>query len=77
VNAGYEYWKSSKDRVKEELPCQGNIQNSLMQVALFHENNEKDVEGMDIFEDISEAEDWLKDIFVEEMLHWDTKEYNK
>ena len=48
-----------------------------MQVALFHENNEKDVEGMDIGEDISEAMDWLKDISVGEMLHWDTEEYKE
>jgi hypothetical protein len=48
-----------------------------MQVALFHENNEKDVEGMVIVEDISEAVDWLKDIYVEEMLHWATEEYKE
>ena len=40
-----------------------------MQVALFHENNEKDVEGVGIAEDISEEVEWIKDISVEEMLH--------
>jgi hypothetical protein len=77
VNAGYEDWKSSKDRVKKELPCQRHIHNYVMQATLFHENNEKDVQGMDIVEDISEAVEWLKDISVEEMLHWATEEYRE
>jgi hypothetical protein len=32
---------------------------------------------MRIVEDISEAVDWMKDISVEEMLHWDTREYQE
>jgi hypothetical protein len=46
VNAGYEDWKYSKDMVKEEFPRQGHIQNYVMKITLFHENNEKDVEGV-------------------------------
>jgi hypothetical protein len=71
VNAGY---RSSKDLVKEELPCPGHIQNYVMHATLFLENDEKNVEGMRIVEEISEAVDWIKDIFVEEMLHWATEE---
>ena len=38
---------------------------------------EMDVEDMGIVEDLSGAMDWIKDIYVEEMLHWDTEEYKE